>query len=35
MTAPPATASAAERILVVDGEPDIVALVSYHLAKAG
>ncbi|MEO7217151.1 MAG: response regulator [Gemmatimonadaceae bacterium] len=26
---------AAERILVVDDEPDIVALVTYHLARAG
>jgi two-component system, OmpR family, phosphate regulon response regulator PhoB len=30
-----ATAAAGERILVVDDEPDIVALVVYHLAKVG
>ena len=28
-------ATARERVLVVDDEPDIVALVVYHLAKAG
>ena len=32
MTAPP---SAGERILVVDDEADIVALVAYHLARSG
>jgi two-component system phosphate regulon response regulator PhoB len=31
-TSPPATG---ERVLVVDDEPDIVALVAYHLAKSG
>jgi two-component system, OmpR family, phosphate regulon response regulator PhoB len=30
-----ATAGAAERILVVDDEADILALVTYHLAKSG
>jgi two-component system phosphate regulon response regulator PhoB len=29
------TSAAAERVLVVDDEPDIVALVAYHLAKSG
>ena len=33
MTAP--APAAAERVLVVDDEPDFVALVAYHLAKAG
>ena len=32
MTSP---STGTERILVVDDEPDIVALVSYHLAKSG
>lgn len=31
----PPAAVAAERVLVVDDEPEIVALVAYHLAKAG
>jgi two-component system phosphate regulon response regulator PhoB len=29
------TGAVAERVLVVDDEPDIVALVAYHLAKSG
>jgi len=29
------SSAAAERVLVVDDEPDIVALVAYHLAKSG
>jgi two-component system phosphate regulon response regulator PhoB len=37
VTAQPAAPShqVAERVLVVDDEPDIVALVAYHLAKVG
>ena len=34
MTSPPATGTG-ERILVVDDEADIVALIAYHLVKAG
>ena len=33
--APQAAPSAGERVLVVDDEPDILALVTYHLARAG
>ncbi|MBX6330697.1 MAG: response regulator transcription factor [Gemmatimonadaceae bacterium] len=33
--APPPNASPGERVLVVDDEPDIVALIAYHLAKSG
>ncbi|HZO17714.1 MAG TPA: response regulator transcription factor [Gemmatimonadaceae bacterium] len=29
------TAASGERVLIVDDEPDILALCSYHLAKAG
>ena len=35
MTSAASPAPPAERVLVVDDEPDIVALVVYHLAKAG
>lgn len=31
----PASAGTGERVLVVDDEPDIVALIAYHLVKAG
>ncbi len=32
---PPDAVTGGERVLVVDDEPDIIALVVYHLAKAG
>jgi two-component system phosphate regulon response regulator PhoB len=32
---PDRTAQAGDRVLVVDDEPDIIALVAYHLARAG
>ena len=35
MTTPPPLAGGGERVLVVDDEADIVALVAYHLAKSG
>jgi two-component system phosphate regulon response regulator PhoB len=35
VTTPPALAGGGERVLVVDDEADIVALVAYHLAKSG
>ena len=35
MSATPAATHVQERVLVVDDEPDIVALVAYHLARAG
>lgn len=35
MTSPQAVPALPERVLVVDDEPDIVALVAFHLARAG
>jgi two-component system phosphate regulon response regulator PhoB len=35
VSAPAAVLAPGERVLVVDDEPDIVALVAYHLAKSG
>jgi two-component system phosphate regulon response regulator PhoB len=35
VTTPPPLAGGGERVLVVDDEADIVALVAYHLAKGG
>lgn len=35
LPAPTSAVAAGQRVLVVDDEPDIVALVAYHLAKSG